>query len=96
MGFKPTGYREVFVTKTSPTTPARTNFESHEFGTEGHEVEMLCIYPEDEGGVVRSVSDIIPYGQTLVSMSEMTVKHVLENSSSSNNNNNLKDNSIPV
>ncbi|KAK4159717.1 hypothetical protein QBC43DRAFT_271892 [Cladorrhinum sp. PSN259] len=77
MGFKPTGYREVFVTKISPTTPAPTTFG--EFGRDGSEVEMLCIYPEDEGGAVRSVSDIIPYGQTLISMSEMTVKHVINN-----------------
>ncbi|KAK4222225.1 hypothetical protein QBC38DRAFT_490413 [Podospora fimiseda] len=76
MGFKPTGYREVFVSKKRPTSPTRATFGEEEFGTEGSEVEMLCIYPDEEGDVVRSVSDIIPYGHTLVSMTEMTVKHV--------------------
>ncbi|KAK4171135.1 hypothetical protein QBC36DRAFT_103539 [Triangularia setosa] len=81
LGFKNTGYRELFVTKVirrpsyaaigvgnSPSIP-------EEAVDEPEELDMLYIYPEDGAGG-KSVSEIIGYGRTVVSMSEMTVKRV--------------------
>nr|CDP27082.1 Putative protein of unknown function [Podospora anserina S mat+] len=81
MGFKNTGYRELFVTKVirrpsyaaigignSPSIP-------EDAVDEPEELDMLYIYPEDGAGG-KSVSEIIGYGRTVVAMSEMTVKRV--------------------
>ncbi|KAK0741803.1 hypothetical protein B0T21DRAFT_120017 [Apiosordaria backusii] len=81
LGFKNTGYRELFVTKAirrpsyaaigignNPSIP-------EEAADEPEELDMLYIYPEDGAGG-KSVSEIIGYGRTVVSMSEMTVKRI--------------------
>ncbi|KAK4204768.1 hypothetical protein QBC40DRAFT_329202 [Triangularia verruculosa] len=83
LGFKNTGYRELFVTKVvrrpsyaaigignSPGIP-------EEAVDEPEELDMLYIYPEDGAGG-KSVSEVIGYGRTVVSMSEMTVKYLSE------------------
>ncbi|KAK0670024.1 hypothetical protein QBC41DRAFT_98636 [Cercophora samala] len=81
MGFKNTGYRELFVTKVirRPSYAAigigNTPSIPEEAVDEPEELDMLYIYPEDGAGG-RSVSEIIGYGRTVVSMSEMTVKRV--------------------
>ena len=62
LGFEPTGYRELFVTKEIE--------ERSQSGTGKQPLEMVCIYPGDE---TQSV-DIVG-GGVIVAMSEMAVKY---------------------
>ena len=67
LGFKPTGYREVFM--------ERASRGSHVNVDEGKpRVEMICLYPGDE--LPREVYARGEDGDTPVSVSEMTVKYL--------------------
>jgi hypothetical protein len=62
MGFTPTGYREMFVEKGKP--------EGSASGEKKQRVEMICLYPDEEGTLDKSAR-----GAAIVSISEMTVKY---------------------
>ncbi|KAK4133232.1 hypothetical protein BT67DRAFT_463174 [Trichocladium antarcticum] len=66
MGFKPTGYRELFVAKAAQGAHADAS------GTDNQQVEMVCLYPggeTGEGGSEKGADGVV------VSASEMTVKY---------------------
>lgn len=66
LGFKPTGYREVFI--------ERSPRGSHVNGDEGKpRVEMICLYPGDE--LPKDNFEKGEDGDARVSVSEMTVKY---------------------
>ncbi|KAK4186059.1 hypothetical protein QBC35DRAFT_388165 [Podospora australis] len=87
LGFKSTGYRELFVTTARRNSQAtlsssdglagETQERERPEAEEEEELEMMFIYPDEDGASRRSVSEIIGYGRKVVSMSEMTVKHLV-------------------
>ncbi len=62
LGFEPTGYRELFVTKGADDMSQR--------GTDKQPLDMVCICPGDES----QPADVVG-GGVIVSMSEMAVKY---------------------
>ena len=76
MGFKPTGYREMFVTKARAADGERTAGDDDGMG----DIEMICVYPgqiaEQDGldSRINSASDMTVLRGSLRPFTELTIK----------------------